>query len=172
MAAARKGAVLEVVTAFPVDSYWTDAYLLDSARNDALRADTAARAREVVEHAARIGGPAEGGARPLPGDGRPPAAGRAGAGPARHGRRDGLTGGTVTVQPARRDRLQVDDPQSSGHRAGGAAPTGDAGWRAQLGLFAALMGLGVDGTITATALDQLVPLARRAPDSARPRPGT
>ncbi len=52
-AAARTGAVLEVVSAFPVDPYWTDAYLLDRARIDALRADTEARAREMVEQARR-----------------------------------------------------------------------------------------------------------------------
>ena len=47
--AARKGAVLEVVSAFPVDFYWIDPYLLDRGRIDALRADTEERTRELVE---------------------------------------------------------------------------------------------------------------------------
>ncbi|GAB3326475.1 universal stress protein [Geodermatophilus aquaeductus] len=47
-AAARAGASLEVVSAFPVDSYWTDPYLLDSRRLDAIRADTEERAGGLV----------------------------------------------------------------------------------------------------------------------------
>jgi nucleotide-binding universal stress UspA family protein len=47
-AAARAGAELEVVSAFPVDSYWTDPYLLDSRRLDAIRADTEERAGGLV----------------------------------------------------------------------------------------------------------------------------
>jgi nucleotide-binding universal stress UspA family protein len=50
-AAARKGAVLEVVSAFPVDFYWTDPYLLDRRQIDALRTDTEARTRSLVEKA-------------------------------------------------------------------------------------------------------------------------
>jgi nucleotide-binding universal stress UspA family protein len=48
-AAARKDAVLAVVSAFPVDFYWIDPYLLDQGRIDSVRADTEARARELVE---------------------------------------------------------------------------------------------------------------------------
>jgi nucleotide-binding universal stress UspA family protein len=48
-AAARRGAPLEVVSAFPVDDYWIDALLLDPSRLDTLRSDTAARARALVE---------------------------------------------------------------------------------------------------------------------------
>ncbi|MGY1616197.1 universal stress protein [Geodermatophilus sp. SYSU D00691] len=47
--AARRGAGLEVVSAFPVDFYWADPYLLDTARIDEIRADTEARARAAVE---------------------------------------------------------------------------------------------------------------------------
>jgi nucleotide-binding universal stress UspA family protein len=53
VAAARKGAVLEVVSAFPVDFYWTDPYLLDPLRIDSLRSDTQARAHELVEQVRR-----------------------------------------------------------------------------------------------------------------------
>jgi nucleotide-binding universal stress UspA family protein len=53
VAAARKGAVLEVVSAFPVDFYWTDPYLLDRLRIDSLRSDTEARTRALVEEARR-----------------------------------------------------------------------------------------------------------------------
>jgi nucleotide-binding universal stress UspA family protein len=49
-AAARSGS-LEVVTAYPVDLYWTDPYLADLGRVDAIRADTTARARAMVEDA-------------------------------------------------------------------------------------------------------------------------
>ncbi len=48
-AAAARSAALEVVSAFPVDFYWTDPYLLDAQRIDSLRTDTQARARELVE---------------------------------------------------------------------------------------------------------------------------
>ncbi|MET0763916.1 MAG: universal stress protein [Blastococcus sp.] len=48
-AAANRGADVEVVTAFPIDFYWADAYLLDSERIDAIRADTEARARAMVD---------------------------------------------------------------------------------------------------------------------------
>lgn len=48
-AAAERSAVLEVLSAFPVDFYWTDPYLLDAQRIDTLRADTEARARELVD---------------------------------------------------------------------------------------------------------------------------
>jgi nucleotide-binding universal stress UspA family protein len=51
--AARRGAVLEVVSAFPVDFYWTDPYLLDRLRIDSLRSDTEARVRELVEQVRR-----------------------------------------------------------------------------------------------------------------------
>jgi nucleotide-binding universal stress UspA family protein len=47
--AANRGANVEVVTAFPVDFYWTDAYLLDSRRIDAIRSDTETRARAMVD---------------------------------------------------------------------------------------------------------------------------
>ncbi|MCZ2812062.1 MULTISPECIES: universal stress protein [unclassified Modestobacter] len=47
--AARTGAALEVVSAFPIDFYWTDPYLLDRGRIEALRSDTEARTRELVE---------------------------------------------------------------------------------------------------------------------------
>lgn len=49
--AARRGAQLEVVTAFPVDFYWTDPYLLDSRRIDLIQEDTEARAWAVVDMA-------------------------------------------------------------------------------------------------------------------------
>ena len=41
--------VVDVVTAFPVDFYWTDAYLLDNRRIAAIRSDTEARARAMVD---------------------------------------------------------------------------------------------------------------------------
>src|SRR4051812_3376876 len=47
--AARRGADVEGVAAYPVDFYWTDPYLLDSTRLDAVRADTEARARALVD---------------------------------------------------------------------------------------------------------------------------
>jgi nucleotide-binding universal stress UspA family protein len=51
--AARRGAGLVVLSAFPVDFYWTDAYLLDPRRLDAVRADTDTRARAMVDEARR-----------------------------------------------------------------------------------------------------------------------
>ncbi|MGY1605025.1 universal stress protein [Geodermatophilus sp. SYSU D00815] len=56
--AARRGAVLEVVSAFPVDFYWADPYLLDQQRVEAIRADTEARARATVEEVRAEAGPA------------------------------------------------------------------------------------------------------------------
>ncbi|NYJ08756.1 universal stress protein [Petropleomorpha daqingensis] len=47
--AVRRDADLEVLAAFPVDFYWTDAYLVDRDQVDALRADTEARARALVD---------------------------------------------------------------------------------------------------------------------------
>ena len=47
-AAARRGAPLQVISAFPVDYYWTDALLLDAGRVDALRSATAARLTALV----------------------------------------------------------------------------------------------------------------------------
>ncbi|WP_158580008.1 universal stress protein [Geodermatophilus marinus] len=47
-AAARTSARVDVVTAFPIDVYWADAYLLDQRRIEVIRSDTAARARDVV----------------------------------------------------------------------------------------------------------------------------
>ncbi|WP_369130893.1 universal stress protein [Modestobacter roseus] len=51
--AARRGAALQVVAAYPVDLYWADAHLLDRGRLDLLREDTGARARELVTAAQR-----------------------------------------------------------------------------------------------------------------------
>jgi nucleotide-binding universal stress UspA family protein len=47
--AARRGARLDVVSAFPVDDYWTDPLLLDAGRAEAVRSATAARLRTLVE---------------------------------------------------------------------------------------------------------------------------
>jgi len=47
-AAAGAGASLEVVSAFVVETYWTDPLLLDPRRVDAIRSDTEARARAFV----------------------------------------------------------------------------------------------------------------------------
>jgi len=47
--AVRRGADVEVLAAFPVDFYWTDAYLVDRNQVDDLRADTEARARALVD---------------------------------------------------------------------------------------------------------------------------
>ena len=47
--AANRRAAVEVITAFPVDFYWTDAFLLDKRRIDAIRSDTEARARAMVD---------------------------------------------------------------------------------------------------------------------------
>jgi nucleotide-binding universal stress UspA family protein len=49
VAAARRGAALDVVSAFPVDFYWIDPFLVDRLRVDQLRSDTEARTRELVE---------------------------------------------------------------------------------------------------------------------------
>jgi nucleotide-binding universal stress UspA family protein len=46
--AARRGANVEVVSAFPVDFYWTDPYLADRNRIDSVRADTEALAHALV----------------------------------------------------------------------------------------------------------------------------
>jgi nucleotide-binding universal stress UspA family protein len=51
--AARRNAQVEVITAFPVDFYWTDPYLLDSGRIEAIRSDTEARARAMLEEVRR-----------------------------------------------------------------------------------------------------------------------
>jgi nucleotide-binding universal stress UspA family protein len=47
--AVRRGADVEVLAAFPVDFYWTDAYLVDRNQIDDLRADTETRARALVD---------------------------------------------------------------------------------------------------------------------------
>ena len=47
--AARRGADVEAVAAFPVDFYWTDAYLVDLDQIDRFRADTEAQARALVD---------------------------------------------------------------------------------------------------------------------------
>ena len=49
--AARTGADVEVVSAFPVDDYWHDPLLADPRRIETLRADTEARARAFVARA-------------------------------------------------------------------------------------------------------------------------
>jgi nucleotide-binding universal stress UspA family protein len=51
--AARRRAAVDVVTAYPVDFYWIDPYLLDQRRLDALRADTEARALDLVDEVRR-----------------------------------------------------------------------------------------------------------------------
>lgn len=50
-AAARSGAVVEVVSAFPVDDYWTEVHLLDSAHVEAIRSDTETRAQALLAEA-------------------------------------------------------------------------------------------------------------------------
>ncbi|WP_336033261.1 universal stress protein [Geodermatophilus sp. FMUSA9-8] len=47
-AAARAGGSVEVVSAYPVDFYWMDPYLLDTGRLDAIRQDTEERVRALV----------------------------------------------------------------------------------------------------------------------------
>jgi len=47
-AAARRGAPLRAIAAFPVDDYWTDALLMDEGRVDTLRTATAARVTALV----------------------------------------------------------------------------------------------------------------------------
>ena len=57
-AAARRGAPLRVVSAFPVDDYWSDVLLLDAGRVEALRSATAARLTALVaEVRAAVGAP-------------------------------------------------------------------------------------------------------------------
>jgi nucleotide-binding universal stress UspA family protein len=51
--AARRGVGVEVFSAFPVDFYWTDAYLVDAQHIDSVRADTRARAEALVAEARR-----------------------------------------------------------------------------------------------------------------------
>jgi nucleotide-binding universal stress UspA family protein len=51
--AARRGAGVELVSAFPVTFYWTDAYLPDPDRIAAVRSDTEARARAMAQQACR-----------------------------------------------------------------------------------------------------------------------
>ncbi|MGY1700258.1 universal stress protein [Geodermatophilus sp. SYSU D00766] len=51
--AARSGAPLEVVSAYPVDFYWADPYLLDTRRLDAIRADTEQRVRDFLAEVRR-----------------------------------------------------------------------------------------------------------------------
>jgi nucleotide-binding universal stress UspA family protein len=49
--AARSGADVEVVSAFPVGDYWNDPLLIDARRIETLRSDTEARARAFVARA-------------------------------------------------------------------------------------------------------------------------
>jgi len=51
--AARSGARLEVVSAYPVDFYWTDPYLVDPRHISDIRTETADRTRAFVEDARR-----------------------------------------------------------------------------------------------------------------------
>ena len=51
--AARTGAALEVVSAFPVDFYWVDPFLLDTRRLADIRSDTGRRARDLVAEVRR-----------------------------------------------------------------------------------------------------------------------
>jgi len=46
--AAQRGADLDVVSAFPVDFYWVDPYLLDRRRIDALRSETENRVMAIL----------------------------------------------------------------------------------------------------------------------------
>lgn len=50
-AAAATGATVQALTAFAVDFYWTDPYLADPRRIDAITADTRARAAAMVDEA-------------------------------------------------------------------------------------------------------------------------
>jgi len=52
-AAAGRGGRVEVVTAFAVDFYWSDAHLLDSRRLDGIRDATERRVRELVDEVRR-----------------------------------------------------------------------------------------------------------------------
>ena len=47
--AARRGAALEVVVAYPVDFYWVDPYLADAGHLSDIRADTEARVRAQLD---------------------------------------------------------------------------------------------------------------------------
>jgi nucleotide-binding universal stress UspA family protein len=47
--AARRGARLEVVSAFPVEVYWADPILIDERRIEVVRADTEGHARALVD---------------------------------------------------------------------------------------------------------------------------
>ena len=47
--AARRGARVEVVSAFPVETYWADPVLIDERRIEAVRADTEGRVRALVD---------------------------------------------------------------------------------------------------------------------------
>lgn len=58
-AAARRGAPLQVISAFPVDDYWADALLLDAGRVDALRSATMARSTALVEEVRAAAGSLE-----------------------------------------------------------------------------------------------------------------
>jgi nucleotide-binding universal stress UspA family protein len=53
LAAAARGAELDVVSSFAVDYYWSDAYLLDPRRIDSARRDTEARTRALLEDVRR-----------------------------------------------------------------------------------------------------------------------
>jgi nucleotide-binding universal stress UspA family protein len=48
-AAARRGAELVVLSAFPVEAYWMDPYFVDPRRVEAIREDTEIRARGLVQ---------------------------------------------------------------------------------------------------------------------------
>jgi nucleotide-binding universal stress UspA family protein len=47
--AARRGARLQVVSAFPVETYWGDPMLMDERRIEAVRSDTEGRVRELAD---------------------------------------------------------------------------------------------------------------------------
>lgn len=51
--AARRGSDLRVVSAFPVDVYWMDAYLLDTRRVDSARTHTETRVQHVLDEVRR-----------------------------------------------------------------------------------------------------------------------
>ncbi|WP_236825957.1 MULTISPECIES: universal stress protein [unclassified Blastococcus] len=51
--AARRSAALDVVTTFPVDFVWGDAYLLEEGHVESMRAETAARARAFLDDVRR-----------------------------------------------------------------------------------------------------------------------
>jgi nucleotide-binding universal stress UspA family protein len=52
-AAGGRGADVEAVAAFPVDFYWTDAYLADPRQIEEVRADTRARAEALIDEVRR-----------------------------------------------------------------------------------------------------------------------